>query len=153
MRNLFLLICFVSFLVDCKHPMKQKTTLVKQGIQGNVQLLTGNAMPMKDAPKAVSNGFETIVYIYPLLNLNDIAKFAENGIYKQLPGKHLFAQKTNNKGEFLMHLPEGRYSLFVGYKNGFFANISNTEGYVQPILIEKQKVANLTITVDADAVY
>ncbi len=153
MRNLFLIICAVSFLLHCKQPMKQKVTTVKQGIEGKVQLLTGNAMPMKDAPDAKAKSFPTTVYIYPLLKLNEIANYAQNGIYTVLPGKHLKAQKTNEEGAFSMNLPEGKYSVFVGYKNGFFANISDAAGYVQPVLIEKDKVTNLIVTVDADAVY
>jgi hypothetical protein len=153
MRNLFLGVFFIGLLAVCKPPMKQNTELIKQGIEGNVRLLTGNAMPMKDAPAAEAKPFETTVYVYPPIKLQEIASFAVNGVYTQLPGKELFSVKTNEKGAFSFPLPEGKYAVFVAYKKGFFANISNAEGYVQPIVVEKNKLSTINITIDADAVY
>ena len=56
-------------------------------------------------------------------------------------------------GSFKIKLPPGEYSVFVKEPNGFFANLIESDGKINPVSVPLKRFVWMTITIDYDAAY
>lgn len=105
-------------------------------IQGTITQAIGNLMPSPDAP--IPKGMllqTTIAFCEPLFYNGETPR---DGFYANLPTKLIKETSSNNKGFYKVQLDEGKYSVFVKIKDGWYAREVN-DTYVNLLVVEKGK--------------
>lgn len=123
----------------------------RQGIRGQVFWLSGNQMPGPGREFAPNLGISREILIYEVTGRADAVQHETffSDIRTQLVAKVV----SDNDGSFKVKLPPGRYSVFVKEPSGLFANLFNTSGEINPVVVEPKKFTWMSITVDYEAVY
>jgi len=121
------------FMPGCMTINKQTKAPVVQGIQGQVFEQKGNQMPQKGKPLSKGVGYATQVYVFEPTHIQTASQIS--GSIFNLPSTKLIGSfATDSLGQFKVNLLPGRYSIFVGYQNGYYAtsfNQRNELGMVQ----------------------
>ena len=121
------------FMLGCMTINKQTKAQVVQGIQGQVFEQKGNQMPQKGKPLSKGVGYATQVYVFEPTHIQTASQLS--GSIFNLPSTKLIGSfATDSLGQFKVNLLPGRYSIFVGYQNGYYAtsfNQLNELGMVQ----------------------
>jgi hypothetical protein len=134
---------------------KQASTLIKEGISGIVTEVSGNQMPMKNAPRANSGSFGilTTVFIYEPTNISQVSRIANSTVYTAIHTKRVASVETDSTGRFTIALPPGTYSLFVKQGKDFFANLFDTNNNISLFTVENGKLTEAKLTVNSKATY
>jgi hypothetical protein len=141
MKYLITLILFLT----CLNLFAQKS-----GISGNVIEVSGNQMPgAQNNPKP--SGIRRELCIYELTRESQATK--ENSFYKKITSRSVAKTKSKPDGTFIIYLKPGKYSIFIKEKAGLFANIIDSEGYINPVVVDAQKITMINIRVDYKAAY
>ncbi len=122
----------------------------KSGISGKVIEVSGNQMPgvqNKPQPKSIRRE----ICIFELTKEAQATK--QNNFYKQVTTHSVAKTKSKEDGTFIIYLKPGKYSVFIKEKEGLFANAIDGEGYINPIVVEAQKITTVNIRVDYKAAY
>jgi hypothetical protein len=61
--------------------------------------------------------------------------------------------KSGKDGKFCASLPVGQYSVLVQEPNGLYANLSDSQGNINPVSVEKGKKAQTTVEITHQAVF
>ena len=125
MKGLFFLFCMMWLCANA-----QQDAPVKQGI---------SRKPGKGA--AVSR----TVLVYQLTTLKQVGGVTNfyNTIQTQLVAK----TQSNDKGEYVIALPEGSYSVFVQESGLLYANDFDGEGHICPVTVVADKVSKKDVVV------
>lgn len=126
---------------------------ISQGINGTVTELTGNQMPMKDAPPAVPKPVVTTVLIYEPTHISQVSRIGTSAIYTAIRTKQVASADTDSTGAFQVALPPGSYSVFVKLSNGFYANLFDAENNIALFRVEEGKVTTARISVTNRAAF
>ena len=131
----FGLMLMSGLFLGCLAVNKQSKAQVAQGIQGQVFEQKGNSMPQKDKPMSNGVGFATQLYVFEPTHIQSASQISGN-LFNQPGTKLIGTFTTDSVGRFKCNLNPGRYSIFVGYQNGYYAinfNQLNELGIVQVV--------------------
>lgn len=158
-RSYLFLILFLSLaLMACAQKprsVRKVNSAVTQGICGTVVEKRGNYMPSPDAPRTNPGGAPVVreVLIFPLLNRSQVDA-GDNGFINSVRNiKPMKTVQSGKDGKFCVSLPVGRYSVVVQEPKGLYANLSDSQGNINPVRIEKGQKAQLTIEITHQAVF
>jgi hypothetical protein len=114
------LMLIAGLFLGCLTVNKQSKAQITQGIQGQVFEQKGNQMPQKGKPFSKGFGYATQLYIFEPTNMQSAIQINDN-IFRQPSTKLIGTFATDSIGRFKCNLNPGRYSIFVGYQNGYYA--------------------------------
>ena len=123
----------------------------KQGLQGQVFWVSGNQMPGPDAVLSPNQGAVRDVLIYEMTNVTDATQIGP--FFRDIKTRLVATTTSKSDGTFKIKLPPGTYSVFTREKSGFYANLFDGKGYINPVTIKNGQYAWKTITIDYDAAY
>ena len=128
----------------------------KQGIKGEVRWVEGNLMPMIGdttyTSRSKGSPIQRDLHIFLALKRDDVQP--TNGtIYRQINGALISQVKTDKDGTFQVEIPPGKYSVFTMEKEGYFANIFDGDGYINPVTVHEGEFTELQIVINYKAYY
>jgi len=122
-------------------------------VTGKLQKPTGNQMPSPDLPNETPAGVSGFVYFFEPTLVNMGLPTGEVGTFL-MTNKTLIAKSLANKeGFFKVKLRPGNYTVMIGKNGQFYSNISNLEGFINPVVIGKKDNKPLVLSADWDAIY
>ncbi len=129
------------------------TTIIaqRQGVNGQLYLVTGNQMPGPDRKHIPRKGVIREIYIYELVNMAEVDQ--EDGFYKKIHTKFIKSQFSKADGTFKIKLAPGKYSLFVKENKGLYANLFDSENNISPFTVERKTFTWMTVTIAYAATY
>ena len=127
------------------------TACFRQGIKGNVYLVSGNQMPSPDLPPSKPKGLKTTLAIFELTNTSQIKKSGK--FYEKPSTKLVELIQTDETGAYKMKLKPGKYSLFIRIDSLYYSNVFDDKFNIHPVEIKKGKWSVDNFTVNYDAVY
>ncbi len=125
---------------------------VSQGISGKVLWFEGDLMPGINKEPVEGIPVKREIYVFQPTRSSQTEVHNEafyQGIQTDLVKKFW----TDKKGNFLVFLPPGRYSVFTKEPGGFYANRLNEEGFINLVNITAEEVTDIVIRVDYEAAY
>lgn len=123
----------------------------KQGLCGKVVWTGGNQMPGPDKKESDSFGIIREVHIYEVTRTSDATQ--QDGFYANLQTKFVKKVTSKKDGSFSVKLPSGTYSVFIKEPDGLWANLFDSQGQINPVIITAKNWATLTINVNYQAAY
>ena len=153
MKNTVIFFISTMLIFGC---VGQRGSSGKHGIIGEVRWVEGNLMPSigDDSYTQRINGVpvERDIYIFsPVKQENTIR--GGGSFFKSVNGKLVARLKSNRDGTFKVDLPIGTYSIFVMEEQGYFANIFDGNGYINPVTVHANEFTEIKILVNYKAVY
>lgn len=152
-----LLVISLSLSVSAQKAPRRKVAkaVTKQGICGVVREKRGNYMPSPDSPRQNPDGSPVVreVLIFPLLNMNQV-EAGENGFINSVGDAKPVKTVTSGKdGKFCVSLPIGQYTVMVREPKGLYANLSDSQGNIFPVSVQKSKSISVTVDITHQAVF
>ncbi|WP_152425094.1 carboxypeptidase-like regulatory domain-containing protein [Nafulsella turpanensis] len=129
----------------------------EQGLAGQVRWLEGNFMPtISENPEEEQNKkqgkpVQRVLHIYELTTMDEAT--SEGTFFHDIESKLVQTVETNKKGEFVVGLPPGRYSVFVKEEQGLFANSFDGEGNINPVTVKEGEITRIEIDINYAAAY
>lgn len=148
----FLLLAGTAFY-GCSSSKKLKPSMITQGISGIVTEAIGNQMPMQDAPRPISKGILTTVYIYEPTNTRQVSQLGTSPVYTKISTKQVASVQTDSTGAFKVDLPVGSYSVFVKHGDHYFANLFDQNNNIALFKVEEGKLTEVRLVVNVRASY
>lgn len=124
---------------------------LKQGIEGKVFWVEGNQMPGPGKAASPEMGIEREIVVYEATRMADVKM--EGVFFKEIATKMVAQFASRPNGSFKMRLPPGRYSVFVREPKGLYANLFDSNNFINPIIVKPKAFTWLTITIDYQAAY
>jgi hypothetical protein len=150
---LFIAFCVSLTVWGCKTTQNSKMFVITEGISGIVLEEKGNQMPMKGAPANEPQGFKTVVYVYPPTTLSQVTRLGQSAEYTAIHTPLVDSAATDSAGRFGIALPPGTYSIFVKYKDHFYANLFDAQNRINLYTVEAGKPTQARVLINAQAVY
>jgi len=127
------------------------TACLKQGIKGNVYLVSGDQMPSPDLPSSKPKGMKATLAIFELTNTSQVKN---SGKFYETPSTKLVELiQTDEKGAYKAKLKPGFYSLFVKIDTLYYSNVFDDKFNIHPVEIKKGKWSADDFTVNYNTVY
>jgi len=130
---------------------------IKEGLAGTVIFTEGNCMP------GVVNdeGMESSCLRYPVKRVVHIheythrseAEHQQGGFHTNVKTRLITKVKTDAEGFFEVGLPPGNYSLFIEEKGLLYANLWNSEGYIQAATVTEGDATFVTLNITHSAYF
>ncbi|MFM1794435.1 MAG: hypothetical protein RL642_820 [Bacteroidota bacterium] len=122
-------------------------------LTGKVQRVAGNQMPSPDLPNEEPAGISTTVYFFEPTLINMGMPSGEPGTYI-MGNKKLVAKVLCEKsGVFSLKIKPGKYSVLLGKNGQYYSNISDLNGFINPVEVAKKDNKPLVLRADWDAIY
>lgn len=125
------------------------------GICGTVVFKSGNLMPSPDIGVGGGNysGKPVVreIVVYELTKMSEAE--ADGSFFRSLKTKEIKRVKSDKNGMFSLKLPPGKYSVLVKEDKGLFANISDGDNSINPVIVEQGKMTKLDLVIDYAAAY
>ena len=126
----------------------------KLNFKGQVKEQKFNGMPLKGGSVNKGVGFKTIVYVYEPTTIDQVEGDNMPGpIVKKINTQLIDSFKTDNFGNFSIHLQPRKYSVFVKYENSYYIPFFAGSNWVSLIEIKGGAVTNLDINISASHSY
>lgn len=122
-------------------------------VAGKVQRIMGNQMPSPDLAKEEPGGFSTTVYFFEPTLVNMGLPTGEQGVFMMTDKKLVAKVLAEKDGSFKLKLKPGKYSVLLGKDGQYYSNISDLEGLINPIEINKSSKKPLVLKADWGAIY
>lgn len=123
----------------------------RQGIRGEVLWISGNQMPGPGKTVSPKLGIQREIYVY---KLTTIEKEGHTGpFFNEIKSPLITKGLSKTDGSFKVKLDPGEYSVFVKEPNGFFANLVESDGKINPVTVPLKRFVWMTITIDYEAAY
>jgi hypothetical protein len=126
---------------------------VKVLVAGKVQRIMGNQMPSPDLANEEPGGFSTTVYFFEPTLVNMGLPTGEQGVFMMTDKKLVAKVLAEKDGSFKLKLKPGKYSVLLGKDGQYYSNISDLEGLINPIEINKSNKKPLVLKADWGAIY
>ena len=132
------------------------------GIEGKLHLLSGNRMPSPprrpgDTARLASGGpgVKGTVCIFELTNDSQIIRQGTSPWCEAVHTRLIRQVDTDDKGNFSIPLPPGRYSVFIKKGLLFYASRRDEHNDIAPVEVLPGKMTQVDCSVEADkkAVY
>jgi hypothetical protein len=146
------LILSAVFLVGCLTIIKQSKVQLLQGIQGQVFAQKGNQMPQKGKPFSKGVGYATQLYVFEPTHIQSASQVS-GSLFNQPSTKLIGTFATDSVGRFKCQLNPGRYSIFVGYQNGYYATSINQLNELGIVQVLAGTFAPIEVIISAKASY
>jgi hypothetical protein len=153
-KFLFYTLCFfftILFFIPGK--IIAQSSNLKQGISGFVYRISGNQMPSPNRPPAKPYGLQTTLFIYEVTNIKDVIRKGSSSFYYSINKKLISTLHSDSTGHFLIKLPVGVYSVFTKVNHLYYANSFDEINNIAPVKVEKGKISEIIIKIDAGAFY
>lgn len=137
----------------CSSSKKANSSMITQGITGYITEVTGNQMPMKDAPLPVGRGILTTVLVYEPTNVSQVNRIGTSPVYTAISTKLVASVQTDSTGAFTVDLPTGSYSLFIQQGKQFYANLFDVNNNIALFAVEEGKLTRADLKVSSKASY
>ena len=125
----------------------------EQGITGKVLWKEGNMMPGPGQPAQEATPVVREILIYELTHTSK-ATYAEGSpLYGKVDSQLIKKAERDQKCNFKVQLPPGRYSLFTQEEEGLFANQFDGQGNIQVVEVKAGTYTELTVDIDYKAAY
>ncbi len=134
-------------------PTSAFSQVKKTGLEGYIFRINGNRMPSPDAKPSPPKGVKAVLYIYELTSLNQVTKQGETAFYSSIRTRLVQTVVSDETGYFFVSLPSGEYSLFTKKDALYYANNFDGDGHIAPVKIAPNKVTQVNVNIDYDAVY
>ena len=93
------------------------------------------------------------VLIYEATTRSQVVPAGVSSLYSKINTRLIKKIETNSEGAFKAELDPGKYSLFIQEEDGFFANVFDGQGIINPVTVEAGKFTDVVIKVNYKAVY
>lgn len=143
--NLLIISIFTVTLYGCN----KNLALVK----GSLKKRTGNQMPSPDAPLRKDEPLQGTVCFFESALIRNAKAIGLSGQYITVGTALVKEVSTNRSGDFRARLKPGTYSVLIKNDSLFYSNISDGQGFINPVRIEKRKNPKLSLIADWDAAY
>lgn len=118
---------------------------VAEGLAGTVIFIEGNCMP----------GSENSCLRYPVRRVVHIHEYTHRsetehqggGFHKNIQTQRVAKVQTDAEGFFEAALPPGNYSLFIEEEGMFYANLWNSEGFIQASKVTEGDAVFVTLEI------
>jgi len=147
-----MLILMTVLLLGCLTIKKQSKAQLSQGIQGRVFEQKGNQMPQKGKPFSKGVGFATQLYVFEPTIMQSASQIS-GSLFKLPTTKLIGTFATDSLGRFKCNLKPGRYSIFVGYENGYYATSFNQRNELGIVQVFAGTFAPIEVIISAKASY
>lgn len=148
---LFVFLTVLLSIYSCSSSQHLNDQKIQQGLEGTVQIVKGNNMPSPDLPPTKPKPYPTTVYIHALTSVAQLTVLNKSGLNSAVLTPLIATVETDSTGHFRLELPPGQYSVFVKYKNGFYANWFNEKNQIGPSVVEEKKITQLNLLISAEA--
>jgi hypothetical protein len=163
--KLFLFIILSILAINCKDsisgpklpPDNHNKVTITQGVWGNIWFWEGNFMPSTDNS---SHGKVTPVvrevFVYEATRFDSVVMAIGvngGGFYDSILTKQITKLQSDNTGFFQIELPPGKYSIFVKEDSLYYANGSDSEGYILSAIVTTNLVTKRQIDINYKAAY
>ena len=137
----------ISIVNTACHPQKVQMAVMlpEQGIVGTVLQLIGNRMPAKTVRPSKPKAISATVYIYEKTNASQTTRLGSGATYTAIHTHQIASIVTDSLGKFRVLLPVGSYSLFIQKQNGYYANSFDANNNINVVVVEKDKLTEVTI--------
>jgi hypothetical protein len=125
----------------------------KTGIEGYIFRISGNRMPSPDTKLSAPKGEKAVLYVYELTSLSQVTRQGESPFYSSIRTRLVRSINSDEKGYFFVSLPPGEYSLFTKKDALFYANNFDGSNHIAPVKVSANKVSQVNVNIDYDAVY
>ncbi len=125
----------------------------KVTVNGKVQRFMGNQMPSPDVLPEEPSGFEATVFFFEPTLMNMGAPTGEQGLFLMTDKKLVAKVLCGKDGLFQLKIKPGRYSVLLGKNGQFYSNVSDLDGLINPININKKNNKTIVLRADWDAIY
>jgi hypothetical protein len=122
-------------------------------VAGKVQRIMGNQMPSPDLANEEPGGFGTTVYFFEPTLVNMGLPTGEQGVFMMTDKKLVAKVLAEKDGSFKLKLKPGKYSVLLGKEGQYYSNISDLEGMINPVEINKGSKKPLVLKADWGAIY
>jgi hypothetical protein len=122
-------------------------------VSGKVQRIMGNQMPSPDLANEEPRGFSTTVYFFEPTLVNMGLPTGEQGLFMMTDKKLVAKVLAEKDGSFKLKLKPGKYSVLLGKEGQYYSNISDIEGLINPVEINKGSKKPLVLKADWGAIY
>jgi len=122
-------------------------------VAGKVQRIMGNQMPSPDLANEEPGGFSTTVYFFEPTLVNMGLPTGEQGVFMMTDKKLVAKVLAEKDGSFKLKLKPGKYSVLLGKEGQYYSNISDLEGMINPVEINKSSKKPLVLKADWGAIY
>ena len=144
---------FLSIILaipSCKTTVDQES--VTQGITGQVLWIEGNQMPGPERTTDPGKAVKREIVIYEALTLDEVE--GSMPLFDNIGTEPVKVFKTTDNGKFTIDLLPGTYSIFTREENGqLFANSSDGDGVINPVVVNKNELTELIIKINYNAAY
>jgi hypothetical protein len=123
----------------------------RQGIEGNIYLVSGNQMPGPGRPLNKGRGVSRTVYFYAPTTGNETQGTAP--LYTNLKTKLIAQTKSDSTGHYSIKLPAGKYSVFINEAGHLFAAESDGTGTLNPVDVLSKTITKKDFTLNHNAAY
>jgi hypothetical protein len=138
----------------CSPAKNSQSDTTTQGLTGRITEVTGNQMPMQGARSKTPKGVLTTVYIYEPTNVSQVTQVNNAPAeYTAIRTKQVASVTTDSTGHFTVALPAGSYSVFVGHKKRFYANLFDSQNNIALFTVEENKLTTANLVISSSAVY
>ena len=153
MKNTVIIFISTMLILGC---ISQRGSSGKQGIIGEVRWVEGNLMPAigdnSYTQRAIGIPIERDIYIFNAVKRDNTIS-GGGSFFKSVNEKLVARLNSNPDGIFKVKLPIGTYSIFVMEDQGYFANIFDGNGYINPVTVHANEFTEIKILVNYKAVY
>jgi hypothetical protein len=122
-------------------------------LTGKVQRVMGNQMPSPDLENEEPAGFGTTVFFFEPTLMNMGVPTGEQGVFLMTNKKLVAKVLAEKDGSFKLNLKPGKYSVLLGKDGQYYSNISDLEGLINPIEINKRTPKHVILKADWGAIY
>jgi hypothetical protein len=145
MNNTRMLFLFVLFFISCSSP--------RVVLKGQLQRVSGNSMPSPDLPAEEPPGFAGLIWFFEPTAVSQADPTREQGVYRMTGKTPLAKAEADSTGQFQVRLKPGKYSVLIGRKGLYYSNITDLDGSINPVTINRKGTPILKLRADWDAVY
>ena len=147
-KTILLLAVILPVLLTSAYSQGKKT-----GIEGYIFRISGNRMPSPDSKLSPPKAVKAVLYIYELTSFSQVTKVGESAFYSSIRTRLVQTVTSDDSGYFVVSLPPGEYSLFTKKDAFFYANNFDGNNHIAPIKVLPNKVSQVNVNIDYDAVY
>ena len=131
------------------------TPTIKQGVYGFVEFWEGDFMPT--IPPISGRGKITPVVrtlvVHTATRFDSVAQVGYSPFYSAIYTRRVTATSSNELGFFQVELQPGKYSFFVIEDSLYYANGTDGEGSICPVIVQKDSLSFLQFNITYKATF